>query len=133
MTLGKRENIGAHELRERFAIEHDCTYIVMSIYTVSTQSGNGIEVRTPDQDPELWACIGRVWACVVEHGSHKKYICNKEDIAYKYNTVDAILSLLRALVYPIIQSTTPCTNEKNSNRKEGSMMDDNQTIIIVVD
>ena len=97
--LGERENIGSHELRERFAIEHDCTCIVVTIYMASSRKmDDTIEVPGPALAPELWASIGRVWAYVVDHKSYN-HLSNRDDILNKYNNADDIMSLLKAMTY----------------------------------
>lgn len=98
LKLGRRENVGSHELRERFAIEHECTHIVMAIYMASTRKiDDAIKVPEPELAPELWASIGRVWAYVADH--NVDYLSNKDDILSKYGNVDDIMSLLKAMTY----------------------------------
>ena len=111
LGLGERENIGSHELRERFAIEHDCTCIAVTIYMASSRKmDDTIEVPGPALAPKLWASIGRVWAYVVDHKSYTDLLSNRDDILNKYNNADDIMSLLKAMTY---HTTSDADNAKD--------------------
>lgn len=108
--LSKRENLGTFEVNERFAIEHDCNKTVLAIYLKSRLT-DGISVPSPEEDPELWACIGRIWAYVLDHSQNKKYLLDKEVTLKDYSSAEVLLQILNAMSY---FATSDSDNAKDS-------------------